>query len=62
MHEKTKKETKIYKPVMVSNDFYDKLENIRASLGERTLIKAFEVIADFYIANEKTNKLNDKDM
>jgi hypothetical protein len=53
-------EKKKYKPIMVSNDFYLNLEEIRKNLGFRSLTKTFEHIADEFLANKKEKELNDK--
>ena len=55
-------ENKKHKPVMVSSDFYETLEDIRKQLGFRTLTKTFEHIADEFIANKKEEIDNDKNI
>lgn len=49
---------KKHKPVMVSKDFYEKLEEIRKDIGYRSLTKTFEHIVYEFIANKKDKNIN----
>jgi hypothetical protein len=54
MKQKDKLENeKGYKPMMVSNRFYNMVEQIRAEKGLRTLKETAELLVDFYIEKNK---------
>lgn len=57
MNEKVEKK---HKPIMVTNKFYNNLEEIRKMIGYRTLTKTFEYIVDEFLSNKKSELMNDK--